>query len=215
MRRPQHGLTLVELMVALGLLALLSLMSGRGIDAMLRDQARLDERGLWLASLQTALAQWTLDLEHSVETPYLSAIAWDGAQLRLVRHSPVEDGLLVVAWGAARMEGQLRWRRWQSAPQRDRAGLLQAWEEAADALTPNAPAAVTLVPIEGWQVFYAQGARWQAAQASGGAPGRQTPVTQLQSPRGVRLQLQLPDQASLSGTLALDWARPGALEGRP
>ena len=128
MRRPQHGLTLVELMVALGLLALLSLMSGRGIDAMLRDQARLDERGLWLASLQTALAQWTLDLEHSVETPYLSAIAWDGAQLRLVRRSPVEDGLLVVAWGAARMEGQLRWRRWQSTPQRDRAGLLQAWE---------------------------------------------------------------------------------------
>ncbi len=136
--------------MGLALLSLLAVMSWRGLDAMLRSQSQLQSRGDALASLQTSLAQWTLDLQHAAETPYLNAIAWDGRQLRIVRRAASEDALLVVAWGlragpdpaappldaalpgtvGGNAGGPQVLRRWQSGPLRDRAALLKAWNEA-------------------------------------------------------------------------------------
>ena len=45
-------------MVALSIMALLALLSWRGLDAMVRAQQVTQERGERLTLLQTALAQW-------------------------------------------------------------------------------------------------------------------------------------------------------------
>lgn len=210
------GFTLIEVLVALALVALLAVMSWRGIDAMARGQAQLQERSAALARLQAGLAQWLLDLEQAVETPYLNAIAWDGKQLRIVRHAIDEDALVVAAWGQRQEPGGLQWRRWQSGPLRDRAALLQAWNAAPQALaqaTTRDTAAVSLLPIERWELLYAQGPGWTAAPALSAAAAGGDPQL-VEPPAGVRLRLQLPAAFHLPGLLELDWARPGQNRGR-
>lgn len=222
--RPRAGFTLIEVLLGLALVALLALMSWRGLDGMLRGQERLRERGQSLASLQTALAQWDMDLQQAAESPYLNAIAWDGRQLRIVRRSVGEPALVVVAWGDRRAaDGRLYWRRWQSAPLRDRAALLRAWSEAAARLDGEAagagePAAgagtVTLLPIEGWQVLFHQGAGWAGAPVLAAPAAGAVDPQLVEPPAAVRLRLQLAPGAGLAGTLELDWANPGQNRGR-
>lgn len=211
--QPAQGFTLIEVLVGLTLLALVSVMSWRGLDGMLRTQERLRERGQALASLQTGLAQWTLDLDQAAESPYLNALAWDGRQLRIVRRAVSEEALVVVAWGlrpTVAAGAPLQWRRWQSAPVRDKAALLQAWGEATQGLD-NASTAVTLVPAEGWELLVQQGAGWVPAPLLG------KDAQLLEPPTAVRLRLQLPpglEGAGLTGALQLDWANPSQNRGR-
>ena len=218
------GLTLIELLVGLSMFALLSVMSWRGLDGMLRSQERLRERGQALASLQTALAQWTLDLDRAAESPYLNALAWDGLQLRIVRRAADDEALVVVAWGlrpaglndgvnvgfnagSTQATGTLVWRRWQSVPVRDRAALLKAWGEAVQGLD-DANAAVTLVSAETWALQMHQGADWAR-------PPLVDPGSPLLEPAiAVRLRLQLHASSGLQGALQLDWANPRQNRGR-
>ena len=212
------GFTLIELLVGLALVALLAIMSWRGLDALSRSQAQLQERSAALASLQAALSQWTLDLEQAVETPYVNSSAWDGRQLRVVRRSLAEDALVVVAWGQRLEPSGLQWRRWQSAPLRERAALLQAWNEAPSQLAgtdaDRLPEAVSLLPIEAWELRFHLGAGWvpapslSATLAAGVDPQLQEP------PAGLRLRLQLPAAAGLPGALQLDWTHPSQNRGR-
>lgn len=205
----------MEVMVGLLLLALMSLMSWRGLDGLLRSQAQLRERVQTLASLQTALAQWSLDLDQAAQSPYLNAIAWDGQQLRIVRRAVTEEALLVVSWGlrpAAAPGDAAQWRRWQSAALHDRAALFKAWNEAPARLD-DLSAAVTLVPLQGWELLYHQGAGWVPAPALGASPGTESAL--VEPPAGVRLRLQLPAAAGLEGLLQLDWANPSQNRGRP
>jgi len=215
--KPSAGFTLIEVLVALALVALLAVMSWRGIEAMSRSQAQLQARSAALARLQAGLAQWLLDLEQAVETPYLNAIAWDGRQLRIVRHAIDEDALLVAAWGQARDAEGLQWRRWQSGPLRDRAALLQAWNDAPAVLAQEArrgSAAVNLLRIERWDLLYLQGAGWAPAPALNAAAAGTGDPQLVEPPAGVRLRLQLPASAAVPGLLQLDWARPSQGQGR-
>jgi general secretion pathway protein J len=192
---PRHGLTLIETLVALLVLALMALMSRQVVDTLLRSQAVSQERGASLSQLQVGLAQWTRDLDHLSTTPYVNALEWDGQVLRLLRRSGSEDALLVVAWG---LRGGL-WRRWQSAPLREREVLLRVWEQARQPqVHPQDLAEASLLPVGRWQVLVWEGGRWQAARSGTGR--------RIDLPAGLRLQLQ--GAAGWPGDLHLDWARP-------
>ena len=56
MRHRNKGFTLIELLVALAAMALLSIMSWRGIDGMLRAQEVTSAQGEQHAIMQTVLA---------------------------------------------------------------------------------------------------------------------------------------------------------------
>lgn len=212
MRWRATGLTLIELLVALALMALLAVMGWRGLDLMLHSQSRLHAQGAALASLQAALAQWTLDLEQAVDTPYLNALSWDGRALRIVRRQLTDDALVVVAWGMRRTASGGHWLRWQSPPVRDRSALLRAWAQAPAALAEAGAGAVVLVPLDDWALLYHQGAGWRPAVP----PNLPTPAPPplVEPPAGVRLQLRLPAEAGLAGALQLDWANPSQNRGR-
>jgi hypothetical protein len=126
---------LVELLVALALMALMAALSWRGLDAMVQTQQRLGGRADALLTMQTGLAQWSADLDAMVQQPGLSSLDWDGRGMRIVRRSPADaqegEGLQVVAWSrAVRPQGSY-WMRWQSEPLRRRADLQAAWAQAA------------------------------------------------------------------------------------
>ena len=78
MRRQTKGFTLVEVLVAIAVMALMALMSWRGIDGMLRTQSGLQTRADELRTLQAALAQWQTDLSQLADLNSTPSWAWDG-----------------------------------------------------------------------------------------------------------------------------------------
>lgn len=215
-----RGFTLVEMLVALFVMALLAILSWRGIDGMVRTQQQTEGRADAVLALQTGLAQWNADLDAVMQLPQLSAIDWNGRVLRLTRRGTASstDGVRVVGW--ARREGQ--WRRWQSAPLTTRGEVEAAWQQAdtwAGAANPVLQRQeVTIVALEDWQIFYYRGDSWtnpQSSDATGGPLGEALAAARAAGartatvvPEGVRIILQLPPGGALAGPLTLDWVNP-------
>jgi len=205
----QRGFTLIELMVAIAAMALLALMSWRGIDGMTRAQAQTQVRGDAVLTLQTTLSQWATDLDATVTITQLQPIDWDGRALRITRRSADsgQPALYVVAW-AMRTDADsgTQWRRWQSPAIVSRAEWQQAWERAAawaqDGGSATGGAELALMPLAGWQLAYFRNGAWTEAV---GAEAMANAI-----PEGIRLVLQLPPGLALVGTLTRDWVRPTA-----
>ena len=63
----QRGFTLVELLVALMVMAMLAVLSWRGVDGMARTTAATQARANDLVALQNSLAQWGADLDAMID----------------------------------------------------------------------------------------------------------------------------------------------------
>lgn len=246
--QPARGFTLIEVMVALAIMALLALLAWRGLDAMARARQTSAAYSGRLLALQTALAQWRTDLDATLpDAPALPAgtsMDWNGRTLRLLRLAPAESstaggpaapvtppaagasaplaippGLVVVAWtqrdgcpglpDATEAEGPC-WMRWQSPVLRTLGEQQGAWQQAAQwagqgqANAPDNGMQQRLLPLERWQIRVYQNDNWQAPTPATGT-GTDTRAT---LPDGVRVELTLPAQAVLSGTLTADWIQP-------
>jgi general secretion pathway protein J len=223
--RRVRGFTLVELLVALFVMALVAVLSWRGLDGMVRAQEATEKRADEVLALQTGLAQWGADLDALMQLPQLSAIEWNGRVLRLMRRgsASVTDGVRVVAW--ARREGQ--WRRWQSAPLTTRGEVEAAWQQAdlwsqgqAEALQRQE---VAVTPLADWQVFYFRNDSWTnplssdatAARSVAEALARQAGGNRTAIvPDGVRIVLDLPPGGAIAGRLTRDWVHPSVAGGK-
>ena len=210
----QCGFTLVELLVALVVMALLAVMSWRGLDGMARATEQTRQRADALMALQTGLAQWGADLDAMVDPAPAdpspgnagapAALDWNGLVLRITRAdaSGAGAGLSVVAWSRRDVQGTPKWLRWQSGVVRDRAALQSAWLQAAVwAQNPGDAERqfeVAISPLAQWQVFYFRNDAWTNPLSSAAAA----------APDGVRLELSLPAGDALAGTLRRDWIRP-------
>ena len=210
MKRKLLGFTLIELMVAIAAMALLALMSWRGLDAMGRAQAQNRERGDAVLTLQTTLAQWGADLDAMVALPQTSAIDWDGRVLRLTRRSTdsATPMVFVVAWTLRpQTTGGAHWRRWQSPGFTTRAEWQQAWSQAAswgaDGSSNIGVADADLIPLDGWQIAYFRNDAWTPAVSAAALGATTSPL-----PDGVRLVLSLPPGPALAGLITRDWVRP-------
>ncbi|HSH90483.1 MAG TPA: prepilin-type N-terminal cleavage/methylation domain-containing protein [Ramlibacter sp.] len=227
--RRAHGFTLVELLVALFAMALLAILSWRGLDGMTRAQAITEARADEVLTLQVGLAQWTADLDAIMQLPGTTAIEWNGRVLRMTRRSTsaVTDGVLVAAWTQRMVNGKGTWLRWQSAQAFTRGDLEQAWQHA-DLWSQNPgdeerSREVAVTPLQEWQVFFFRENAWtnpQSSAATTAAPipvvpasGAAPPVAPL--PDGVRLVLALPEGQAISGTLTRDWVKPTLGRDRP
>jgi general secretion pathway protein J len=226
----RHGFTLIEMLVALSLMALLALMSWRGLDAMLRVAHVTRSSGVGIGSLQVGLAQWAIDLDRVVETPYVTGLDWNGRVLRMVRSSPVgsAEALLVVAWTQRSAAGMQQWVRWQSVPVTQRNELMSAWQQAAiwsqtgidmadEKTDGSGGSAVAVTPLQSWQLAYYTNGQWVPSNTLVGAGGaRRAPqddavaANMSDSPEGLRLLLQLPSGGPLQGSLHSDWFNPSS-----
>ncbi len=211
----QRGFTLIELLVALAVMALMTVLSWRGLDGMTRSQTQTQAHSTAVLTLQTALAQWTADLDALAQNAQIEALDWDGLVLRMTRRSTAQD-LLVVAWSQRSVDGTTQWLRWQSPPLRSRKEWQEAWSLAmlwgrnqSDEMKKSE---VAITALAQWQIFYFRGETWSnplssndSSTSPGTNPAQTQPVASV--PEGVRLVLTLPSGQALSGTLTRDWVR--------
>ena len=211
----QQGLTLVELLVTIAILALLSVLSWRALDSMFRTRELTGQHnGRWQA-WQTAIAQWNADLDALQSPGKLASLDFDGGLLRLIRReAPRADGsgsgLQVVAWTLRSDPTHATpfWARWSSAPLQRQSDLVRAWDQAQQWGKSDQPDRdrrdIALAPAAQWQLFYHRGGVWSnPLSASGTETGNRNGL-----PDGIRLQITLPGAAPPSGQLTVDWVRP-------
>lgn len=212
---------MIELLVAIAVMAIMAGLAWRGLDAMLRTRTQVQTYSEQLQALQVGLAQWSADLDALLPLPNTPALDWDGRALRLTRRNVNDSGLLVVAWTRRADDGG-QWLRWQSAPLQSRGDLQDAWLRAAQwAQNPGAAdrqQEVAVLPLAQWQVFYYRADAWtnplsSANAAAPAASAAATPDSAL--PDGVRLILTLPDNYAVSGSLTRDWVRLATAGAKP
>jgi len=226
------GFTLVELLAAIAVLAVLALMSWRGIDAMVRARAQTQSHNESHLVLQTALAQWNYDLDALMPLAHTQTLDWNGKALRLTRRSSEaseanrtpDTGALVVAWTQRAIDGQDHWLRWQSLPLTTLSQWREAWQQA-DQWARNPDTAlrsreVALFPLAQWNVLFFRGGAWVHPQSSSASTPSSTPKDNAKEgrrdgrtalPQGVLLQLTRPEQ----GLLTYQWLNPSTSEATP
>lgn len=196
--RAAAGFTLVEVLVALVVMATMAAMAWRGIDALARSREIAQAHLAQTARLQTVMAQWEVDLRalqdsHSPVQP----LAFDGGNLVLTRQAT--GGLQVVVWSLR--EGSL-W-RWESPAVRLAEDLADQRQRGLQQLAQRNPALRAFDGVAGWQFYCYWGNAWSNCQSTGSAAtGNAGPVkTTSTTPAGLRIAMQFADGSGLGGTL--------------
>lgn len=166
--RPR-GFTLIEVMVALVVMAIMSLIAWQGVDGIVRtrdaNQVRLEQT----LRLETVMAQWEQDLAALQESTAAPALTCDGQSLRMTRAT--DGGLQVVAWSLRPGTLGQTWQRWASPPTLTTGGLQDAWLRTQQ-FQGNEPGQLKAVTgIDSWQVYFFQGNAWANCQSTGDVNG--------------------------------------------
>ncbi len=224
-----RGFTLIEVLVALAIMALMALLTWRGIDGMARAQEATRRYTDDVLALQAGLGQWRADLDammvwqasniattssstSAIQPLVNRSLSWDGNTLRITRTAAdnAGAGLRVAAW--TRRAGTGQWLRWQSPPVLTQ----QAWQAAWDAAarwgetaslqgTPTGGAQETVIaPAQDWQLHYFRNNAWTNPLSSSSEGSDATATV----PDGVRLIITLAPGQALTGPLVVDWIRP-------
>ena len=199
------GFTLVEVLVALVIMAIMSLIAWQGVDGIVRtresNQLRLEQT----LRLETVMAQWEQDLAALQESTAVPALTCDGQSVRITRRA--EGGLQVVAWSLRPDATNSMWQRWASQAVTTTHGLQEHWMRTQQ-FQGNEPGQLrALGGLEQWQVYFYQGNAWSNCQSTGNL----LPVTvpgagpQRQAlPAGVRIVLTFAPGSGLNGNLVRD-----------
>jgi general secretion pathway protein J len=156
----RRGFTLVEVLVALLVMALLAGLAWQGLDGIVRardgSQVVLD-RSL---RLNTVMTQWEQDLMAVQDIGVVPAIGFDGQSLRLTRR--VEGGVALVVWA---LRGG-KWQRWATAPVTRANEMSESWLRSQQ-LLGNEPGQLNVADASAWQVYFYRGNAWTNAQSTG------------------------------------------------
>ena len=205
----RHGFTLIEVLVALFILALMAGMAWQGVDMVIRSRETVQSRMDGLLQLQSVLGQWEADLAQSFDTQQVPGMDFDGATLRLTRRH--DDGVQVVAWSLR--GGRLQ--RWTSPTLRDAEALQEGWLRSYQLLGNETGTLTMFERVATVQVFFflASSNAWSNAQSTGdeaSAPEKPQvdPGTVIGRrevlPDGVRLILTFGEGAAHAGILRRD-----------
>ena len=209
------GFTLVEVLVALLVMAIMAGMAWQGVDGIVRsrDASQLQlERTL---RLNTVLAQWDQDLAAIQDTADVpQALSCDGASVRLTRRTPA--GLQVVAWSVRPQADGVAWVRWAGPAVTTTGALQDSWLRSLQ-LQDDDPANIrTLTGLIGWQVYFFQGNAWANCQSTGDLAAPAPPASaasgtggpaappRIALPKGVRVVLSFAPGGGLAGELTRD-----------
>jgi len=191
------GFTLVEVLVAIVVMAIMSLMAWQGVDGIVRareaNQTHLEQT----LRLETVIAQWEQDLASIQDSAAVPALACDGQSVRLTRRT--EGGLQVVAWtvraDTSRSSRLIPGLRGNPAVTTTTA-LQDSWLRTQQ-FQGNEPGQLrALGGLEQWQVYFFRGNAWANCQS--------TADVKQALPSGVRLVLAFAPGSGLNGSLVRD-----------
>lgn len=206
MRERTTGFTLIEVMVALLIMAILAALAFRGIDALARAKdAALSSTDRTL-KMNTGMSQFEYDMSQVVDSKVLPRpIMFDGATLRVARRSPA--GIQLVLWTLQ----DHRWQRWASPAYIHMTDLTDAWMRSQQWDAISGSAVTVLENVDDFQVYVCNpatiatsGCSWNNVQSTQGAAAAAlpsasavsgvaaTPVTTTQ-PNGIRILLKVPE----------------------
>lgn len=187
--RRARGFTLIEVLIALFILALMAAMAWRGVDIVVRSRDSARQHTDAVLRVHAALGQWEADIRQAVQTQLVPAFNFDGATLRLTRSRP--SGVEVVAW-TVRNGALVRW----ASPVTHSAGDLQeAWmlSYQLQGREPGTLVALTGVQRQQLYAFYTASNAWSNAQSTGNVDESQPTVALL--PDGAKLVLTFSGEA--------------------
>jgi general secretion pathway protein J len=197
--RRTQGFTLVEVMVALVIMAVLATMAWQGVDGLVRAREGAERSGEAALRLGTVLLQWEQDLSQIQQSNAAPGLRFDGASLRLTRRAP--GGVQVVVWTLQNRT----WYRWAAPPVTRIQDLQEWWIRSQQWAAIQADALRMLENVDSQQVYFYRGNSWSNAQSTGDieAPPAPPPPASGASqppvggenealPSGVRLILALP-----------------------
>ena len=197
----QEGFTLIEVLVAVVIMAIMSLMAWQGVDGIVRARESNQERLELTLRLETVIAQWEQDLASLQETTAVPALTCDGQSVRITRRA--EGGMQVVAWSLRPDNATATWQRWAGPPVTTTTALQEMWLRSQQFQGGEPGQLKALIGLDQWQVYFFQGNAWANCQSSGdvtAASGVQRQVL----PSGVRLVLAFAPGSGLNGSLIRD-----------
>ena len=210
MTRRMAGFTLVEVLVAMMVMAIMAGMAWQGVDGIVRardaSQGRLEQT----LRMNTVIAQWEHDLASIQDSSAVpQALSCDGASVRLIRRTPI--GLQVVAWTLRPRNIGNTWQRWAGPPATTTGALQDSWLRSLQ-LQGDEPGQVnTLTGISQWQVYFFQGNAWSNCQSTGNLAAAPVPASGASAvaarqalPKGVRIVLGFAEGSGVNGELTRD-----------
>jgi general secretion pathway protein J len=214
MRRPTpraaRGFTLIEVLIAMSIMAIVAVMSWQGVDGIVRARNVVQTRVDLVLRASTVLAQWEQDLDSLQETGgVIPALEFDGARVSMTRRT--EGGLQLVVW--ARRDNA--WFRWSSQPVTTVRGLQDVYVSSRQFIGNEAGQLKTLPDLTDWQVYFYRTNAWTNAQSSAGtaapsaAAAAASGVPQQVAaplPEAVRIVLTFGGTQGMAGTITRDVA---------
>jgi general secretion pathway protein J len=157
-----QGFTLIEVLVALLIMAILATLSWQGLDGIVRTRERSRDAIDATVRLTTVMTQWEQDLQAVVDTGALaSPLTFDGMTLRLTRRT--DGGVMLVAWAVRNG----LWQRWTSPVMTRVVEVQENWARS-QALQGGEPAQLTVAgDASQWQIYFNRGGQWTNAQSTG------------------------------------------------
>ena len=199
-----RGFTLIEVLVAVVIMAIMSLMAWQGVDGIVRARESNQERLELTLRLETVIAQWEQDLASLQETTAVPALTCDGQSVRITRRA--EGGMQVVAWSLRPDNATATWQRWAGPPVTTTTALQEMWLRSQQFQGGEPGQLKALIGLDQWQVYFFQGNAWANCQSTGnvaGAGAAAAPPRQA-LPSGVRLVLAFAPGSGLNGSLVRD-----------
>jgi general secretion pathway protein J len=198
--RRTSGFTLIEVMVALLIMAILAALAFRGIDALTRAKTAALAATDRTLKLNTGMSQFDYDVSQIVDSKVLpKPLMWDGASLRFARRTP--DGIQLVMWTLQ----DRRWQRWASGATTHVSELTNAWMQTQQWDAISGSAVTVLSDVDSFQEalcnpnsIATSGCSWNNGGSTSGTvvpPGGGTQA--IAQPTGVRITLKMADGGEL------------------
>ncbi|HAT31775.1 MAG TPA: type II secretory pathway component PulJ [Janthinobacterium sp.] len=188
-----RGFTLVELLVAIGILAFVAVMGWRGLDGIMRSRVILTAQMEQTRGMQLAFAQMQTDCEHLAGSGTGSTLlhqrrnlAGDNKGLTLVRTVFGENQALQLQVVSYRIKDGVLTRR-ESSPTRDLAQLDILWQAALSGVDSTVTPVVLQTGVSGIVLRTWDGTGWSVLSNATGA-------SLLSTVSGLEVALQLQGQ---------------------
>jgi general secretion pathway protein J len=192
------GFTLVEVLVAMSIMAIIAVMAWQGVDGIVRTRTITTAKLEKLLRLNTILTQWEQDLNAIQDTKSsVPALAFNGTSVTLTRRTT--GGLQLVVWS-------LRsgvWQRWAGPASTNLRGLQENWKASQQFSGNEVGQLKTLTDVSEWQLYFFRDNAWTNAQSSAGTGETQTPSAPPASASGPAVNTAAAAMAALlAGTSA-------------